>query len=443
METKTFLTRWGRGAWRVATALTLAGTTACSDMFDVEDPQAFGDSDLNDPAILKSVADGAEGLLHQGWDDFVVVTSLLGDEVESTSTWIDWEDISEGRVRADWPTVGSFSDPQNQILRARFAAQSAGERFKGLQNVPAVLNVQVAWVDAFADVIVGMGWCEGPLQQGSARAPNSQFFSQAVSKLNAVLTAANALPAGAARTTWVNNTLAARARANLFAGNFDAAAADAAQIPAGFRKDAVFSIATGAQQSTMGNQFHQNRNRSGGLRRMYHSRVLGTFGSTATTGFIADWVDATKPDPRMAVTRVAGQLGVNNRFAYFGITKYNDNATDIPMLKKDEMVLIEAEVAFRKNDFAGMAARLNTLRAAAGLAAMPTPTTQAAAQTALLNERMAVMFVEGHRAFDLFRFGQTRAVLGAGRATLLPLSRTEILNNKNMKEGDGRCPTVT
>ncbi len=443
MKTMRAFTRWGRGAVRLATALTLAGSVACEGMFDVEDPQAFGDGDLNDPAILKSVADGAEGLLQQSWDDFVTVTSLLGDETESTSTWIDWEDISEGRLRADWATTGAFSGPQDGILRARFAAQTAAERFKGIQGAPAALSVQVAWVDAFADVILGMGWCEGPLQQGSARAPNTQFFSQAVTKLNAVLTAANALPAGAARTTWVNNTLAARARANLFAGNFNAAAADAAQIPAGFRKDAVYSIATGGQQNNMGNQFHQNRNRSGGLRRMLHPKVIGTFGNVPTTGFVADWLDATKGDPRMAVTRTAGQLGVNNRFAYYGITKYNDNATDIPMLKKDEMVLIEAEVAFRANDFATMATRLNSLRTAAGLAAMPTPTSQAAAQNALLNERMAVMFVEGHRAFDLFRFGQTRAVLGAGRGTMLPLSRNEILNNKNMKEGEGRCPTVT
>lgn len=94
--------------------------TGCSGVFDVEDPQAFGDADLNTPVIIKNVADGAEGSLHQAFDDYVVVTSLTGDEIESTSTWIDWEDLSEGRLRGDYATAGSFSGPMDGLLRARF-----------------------------------------------------------------------------------------------------------------------------------------------------------------------------------------------------------------------------------------------------------------------------------------------------------------------------------
>ena len=109
-----------RHVGRLALVAVLAA--GCSGVFDVEDPQAFGDADLNDPVIIKNVADGAEGSLQQAYDDFVTVTSLLGDELESTSTWIDWEDISEGRLRGDWASTGSFSGPQDQVLRARFAA---------------------------------------------------------------------------------------------------------------------------------------------------------------------------------------------------------------------------------------------------------------------------------------------------------------------------------
>ena len=42
---------------RLMTAAVLAA--GCSGVFDVEDPQAFGDGDLNDPVIIKNVADGA------------------------------------------------------------------------------------------------------------------------------------------------------------------------------------------------------------------------------------------------------------------------------------------------------------------------------------------------------------------------------------------------
>lgn len=429
---------------RLAAAAILVG--GCSGVFDVEDPQAFGDSDLNTPVIIKSVADGAEGQLQQSYDDFVQVTSLLGDEVESTSTWIDWEDISEGRLRGDWPTTGSFSDPQNQVLRARFSAQSAAERIKAVLGASAntsPLLTQVSWVDGFADVVLGMGWCEGPLTAGGPRSPNTAFFPQAVTKLTAALALANGLGA-ADKAKWVPAVLAARARANLFAGNYDAALADALAVPAGFVKNAVYAEAAGVQQSTTGNQFHQNRNRSAGLRRMYFPRVRGTFNSSSyTVGALADWYDPTKADPRMALNRKDGEKGVNNRFDYYGIQKYSDRGADQPMLTSREMNLIAAEVYMRKNDFVNEAAKLNIDRVAVGLAPIPAPANAAEAQNALLNERMAVLFVEGHRAYDLHRFNLVGTVIGTGRNTMLPLSRNEILSNPSMKEGEATCPKIS
>lgn len=428
---------------RVAVAAIFAA--GCSGIFDVEDPQAFGDSDLNDPVIIANVAAGAEGSLHQAIDDVVVVTSLLGDEMESTSTWIDWEDISEGRVRSDWATVGSFSGPLDATLRARFAAQSAVDRVRtvlgaGASSSPLV--AQLLWTDAYADLVIGMSYCEAPLTQGGARSPNTAFFPQAVTKLTAALASVSGLSA-ADQNTWRPVIVASRARANLLAGNYDAALADAQAVPAGFVKNAVYAEAAAAQQSTTGNQFHQNRNRSGGLRRMYHGSVLGTFNSaTYTTGFIADWFDPTKQDPRMAVTRRAGELGVNNRFAYFGITKYANRGQSQPILTKREMDMIAAEVYMRRSDYTNMAATINARRTAVGLAAIPVPTA-ANAQSVLLNERLAEMFVEGHRMYDLHRFNLVTQVLGAGRATMLPLSRNEILANASMAEGEGTCPKIS
>ena len=438
--------QFGRVATVAAVALFTSASIGCSGILDVEDPQAFGDADLNDPVIIKAVADGAEGLLQQSYDDFVQITSLLGDELESTSTWIDWEDISEGRLRGDWATAGSFSFPQNALLQARFAAQSAAERIKkvqGANGASSPLLTQVSWADGFADVVLGMGWCEGPLTQGGARSPNTEFFKQAVTKLTATLALANGL-SGADKTKWVNTVVASRARANLFAGNLDAALADALAVPSGFIKLAVYAENAGVQQSATGNQFHQNRNRSGGLRRMYFGRVLGTFTSTAySTGYLADWNDATKPDPRMALNRKLGEKGVNNRFDYYGISKYSDRAGDQPMLTSREMNLIAAEVYMKKGDFVNEAAKLNIDRVAVGLAPIPTPASAAAGQNALLNERMAVLFVEGHRAYDLHRYNLVTQVIGPGRNTMLPLSRNEILANPNMKEGQATCPKIS
>jgi hypothetical protein len=134
---------------------------------------------------------------------------------------------------------------------------------------------------------------------------------------------------------------------------------------------------------------------------------------------------------------------VNNRFDYFGITKYADRGANQPLITFREMNLIAAEVYMRKGEFANMARKLNENRTAMGMAAIPDPATAAEARTALLGERMAVLFVEGQRMYDLHRFDLVKDVLGPGRNTMLPLSRNEILANPNMKEGQATCPKIS
>jgi hypothetical protein len=446
MSLHTLTLRAGRVALHaIAGALFLTGM-ACSGALDVPNPQAFGDDALNNPIILKTVADGAEGSLHQAYDDMIQQTELNSDDMESTSTWIDWEDVSEGRLRHDWPTAGTFSFPQDVLLRARFAAQSAKERVSNVLGTAAgtsPLRAQVMLMDALADLLFGMTACEGPLTANAARSPDTEFFKQAVTKFTEALTAAQAISGdAAAKAKWTDVAYAGRARANLLAGNYAAAKADAQAVSAGFVYNAVYQELA---QSATGNQFHQNRNRSGGLRRMYHARVHSIDSTGTGEAYMRDWFDNTKDDKRMAITRRAAQLGVNNRFAYFGITKYNDRNAPIRLLSKIEMTLIEAEVAMRAGDYATEATLLNSLRtrAGVGLPAITTPATAAAAQDALLNERQAELFIEGHRQQDLHRFNLVNRLLGPGHATKLPLSRNEILNNTNMTDGGGACPSIS
>src|SRR6476660_9523378 len=149
-----------------AVVLLLSSGWACGSALDVPNPQAFGDDALNNTIILKNVTNGAEGVLQLAFDDLIQVTELLSDEMESTSTWIDWEDISEGRLRHDWPTAGSFSDPQDQLLRARYASQSAQERVQSVLGAAAATSpqrAQVLLVDALADLLLATGYCESPL----------------------------------------------------------------------------------------------------------------------------------------------------------------------------------------------------------------------------------------------------------------------------------------
>lgn len=434
-------------AYAGAVALVVFGA-ACGSALDVPNPQAFGDDALNNPIILKNVANGAEGALHQAFDDYIVYTELLSDEIESTSTWIDWEDVSEGRVRHDWPNQFSFSFTQDQILQARFAAQSATERINNVLAADAAtspLRAQTMLVDALSDLLLGTGYCESPLVPDGPRSPDTEVFAQAVTKFTAGLEAAQAITGDAdAQRKWTNVAHAGRARANLMAGNYDAAKADAQAVDPGFEYQALYSEAGGySTTSNPGEQFNQNRNRSGGLRRLYHSRVHVIDSVTTGEAYLRDW-SSGQDDHRMAVTRFEGQLGVNNRFAYYGITKYADRTSPIRMLSKIESNLVEAEVAMRAGDYATEANILNVMRARPGVALPPiTITTAAEAQDALVNERMAELWVEGSRMQDLYRFNLVTQILGPSRATKLPLSTTEVLNNSAMKLGEGACPTIS
>jgi hypothetical protein len=437
-----------RGAWLVGGALlaTSAFAAGCKDVLKVQDPQTFATEDLNAPQILKAVADGVEGQFQQIFDDHVVFSALLSDEVIDTSTWIEWADISLGRIRADWPSATpGWSTTQDELLRTRFSAISAEERFKtvlGADATKSALMAQVRTTEAWADLILGMDYCEAPLVPGGARQPDTELVKQAITKFTDALTLATA--AGAA--DYVGWATAGRARANLLAGNYAAALADAQAVPANYQKNALYS--TSSSTSFAGGQLHINRNRSGGLHKLWWARVdttpaLGA-GNAKTTLYVKDpW--SNQADRRMAVLHAPGQLGVNNSTPHYSIDKYSDYAAPITITSKREMNLIAAEVYWRQGDLARAIEQLNLNRTRAGVAlpAFAMPLSANEVRDRLLSERFAELFVEGHRLADLNRFGLVAQQLGPGRAMKMPLSRNEILNNTSLKLGDAKCPGLT
>jgi hypothetical protein len=428
----------------LAGALLLAAAN-CNDVLEVADPQTFSNEDLNAPQILQAVADGVEGQFQQVYDDAIVHGGLLADELLDTSTWIDWADVSTGRVRGDWPSVPPFATAHNELLRTRFSAINARERFENVLAGDAsrsALMAQVRTTEAWADLIMGMNFCESPLEPNGPRQPDTELFKQAVTKFGDALTIARA----ASSADYINWATAGRARANLLVGNYAAALTDAQAVPAGYEKRALYS--TSSATHFPGNQLHINRNRSGGLHRLWWSQVdttpaLGT-GNARTVLFVKDpWTNVA--DRRMAVLHAPGQLGVNNSTPHYSIDKYNDYASPITITSKREMNLIAAEVYWRQGNLQAAidAMNLNRTRAGVALAPFAMPLTADQVRDRLLSERFAELFVEGHRLQDLNRFGLMTQRLGTGRAAKLPLSRTEILNNPSLREGEARCPNIT
>lgn len=432
----------------VAAGGLLAGT-ACRDVLKVQDPTNFAGSTLDNPALWPSLANGAEGDLQLALSSFVIQTGMLSDELWDSSTWIDWHDVSQGAIRANWATAGSFSGVMDAITRARYSAQSAMARFsadmKDTANTNALM-IQVSTVDAWADLLLAMGFCQAPSSQGGSAASDTAMFQQAITKLTAVLALAkNGHYAKAAdQQAAINWVVAGLARANLMVGNYDAAAAWAGQIPAGFSKLAVYSANTTAQNNQLFFQGNAASNRSYTVRGVWYNQI-DTVG-----GALRDWY-SNQDDPRVPLTHDNNNsrgynLGAGGVVKFFSNGKAATAAAPIVMAGYPEMVLIQAEVAWRKGNLAQAVSFMNINRAAAGLPALVLPGSgdqNAWTKNALLNERFAQLFTEGHRLNDVYRFGLIKQLLGANRATKLPMSTTEATNNQKIGLGKETCPAIS
>ena len=259
----------------VAAAL-LAGA-ACRDVLKVQDPQNFASSTLDNPILWPAIANGAEGDLMLPLDDFAISPECCRTAVGQQ--YVDrLARHSTGEIRPNRPQ-GTFGDGvQNSVLRARYSAQAAADRFTtgmGDWASTSPLMVQVKTVDAMADLILAMGFCESPATQGTAAVSDTVMFKNALAKLTAVLPLAqNAHYVKAAdKAAQVNWITAGIARANLMSGNYDAALAAAQQIPAGFEKDAIFSSNSTAQNNNLFVQGNAGSNRSYTIRGIWASQI--------------------------------------------------------------------------------------------------------------------------------------------------------------------------
>ncbi len=431
----------------IATALLASG--ACRDILKVQDPQNFAASTLDNPILWPAIANGAEGDLMLPLDDLAIFGGMLSDELWDSSTWIDWHDISTGAIRPNRPQ-GTFGDNvQNALLRARYSAQAAADRFTaGMGDTAATspLMVQVKLVDAWADLELAMGFCESPPTQGAAAVSDTAMFKNALAKLTAVLPLAQnahyTKPADrAAQINWITAGLA---RANLMLGNYDAALAAAQQVPAGFEKDAIFSSNSTAQNNNLFVQGNAGSNRSYTIRGIWYNQV-DTIG-----GALKDWYSG-KLDPRVPLSHDNNNskgynLGAGGVVKFFSNGKASVASAPIAMAKYAEMVLIQAEVYWRKGQFQTAIDKMNINRAAAGLPNLELPTSgdiSTWVRDALLSERFAQLYTEGFRMQDLYRFNLVTAKLGPGRLIKLPLSVTEANNNPNIRIGGGTCPGIS
>lgn len=426
-----------RFTWGVGVALAaVVGLAACDDLLTVSDPQRYTSEDLDD--ALPAVANGVEGTVHEVMDTWVVYQSLMADVYEHTGTWQGYDEIDHGRFiygAVDMDLV------MNSLLRARWFAESAEERFQRVlgdaEAARSSLTAQARLGGALADLYIGMAWCEAPAVPDGPAVADTEILKQAVAKFTATLETANA----AGNKNLATAAIGGRAKANLVLGNYDAAAADAKQVPDGFSYGAKFNNQSSNWVVTVTTATF---NKAAGMRRKWWSLVDND--AKGPTFMRDPWT--REHDPRKPV-HWAGLTATDNITPHYSQWKYTVETDDIPMVHADEMRLIEAEALMRKNNYAGAMAIINKLRANVGLSALPVPTDATTMRDILLSERDAETFMEGMRAVDLWRFGITKEIFAAmndperpasGRPIKFSMSDTEALYNNNIADDLGqRC----
>ncbi len=408
----------------------VAMVAACSDFLEVEDPGRYTDDALNTPTALEAVANGVENDVLVLVDDMALAQGLLSDEYMHTGTWTEWEAIDNGEGR---PGNSSDYGVQAAMSQRRTAAQSAQARFLRVLGDTAnrtEIMARVLAAEAWSDLLLGMHNCESPPAPGEAPVSDVEMYKLAIP----IFTRAIEVARAARSTAYEQFATAGRARANLLAGNLAAALIDAQTLPDNFSFTAKFSDTPGPQNA-IATLTHPSRLKAGGLDQVHWSKV------DTIAGFIRDpWTN--QHDRRLKFSHPARALGADGTTPHFAEEKFPLVTDDIPMTHGWEMRLIEAEVYMKQGNLAKAMELLNKVRANASLNPV-TGTALADVQRYLLWERFAQLFLEGHRANDLARFGLART-LGANRASRFPLNTTELnLNSHTAGNAAGRCPTLT
>jgi hypothetical protein len=398
------LTTFRRGA--VTMTFAGLGLTACS--FEVTNPGPLVDSELNTPGAMPALVNGMGGDLSNAIGNYLTRGSLAALELNHSGNFAAERQFASGVIRPE-DVNGDWA----RMQQARWVAENGLMRMKtvlGANFETNPLTIRAYLYAGFANRFLGENVCETTID-GGPRVPSREHFVRAESLFTRAITLARAQNS----TALLNAALAGRAQVLAWQDKWDAAAADAALVPATFRHNAVFSVNTTRENMDLATQ---------------------TINRREVTVFNTVWVadrDARVPYDTVRTSSGGFQTGQDGATRFFRQRKYITLGDPVALARGTEMLLIRAEAALRNNDVTGAMTLINQQRAASTLPAL-SATTVDQAWTILMRERGAALWLEGRRLWDLRRWlASGRNTTLRGRSTCVPISLEEIGANANLR----------
>lgn len=222
-----------------ALAFAMAG---CNDVLSVNNPGAIQEGQLNDPALVQLIVNGAIGEFQYAYGQYAQWSAVLSDEAYTDHTNVDIRDFSERKIN-DINVVNA--NTYEYVQRALHSAESATERLKAEVATPAS-DINVATVLAYAGysyVLLGEGWCESPVNLSAPIASDS-LLKLAIARFREAITVATAAKQGAnaaAAQDLITMSQVGAARAALKLGDLALSKSFASQVPASYVKYNYYS----------------------------------------------------------------------------------------------------------------------------------------------------------------------------------------------------------
>ncbi|MHB1073638.1 MAG: RagB/SusD family nutrient uptake outer membrane protein [Gemmatimonadaceae bacterium] len=408
------LPRWPRIALAAPLALgaVLAAAVGCNTdrLLNVQTPSRLAEAAFLVPQNAALIVASSVVDFECALGAHIVASGLaageLADATQTASRWsYDRRDVQA--VDAHYSTFSCAAiGVYTPISTARFTNDQALRLLQGwtdqqVANRQALIATAAAYA-GYSMLLLAEDFCTAAIDIGPELNTN-QMLDTAIARFDVAVTAAD----GANQPALRNMALVGRARAKLDKGDLAGAAADAAQVPAGF----VYNAAAATTADRRNNRVFAQNNQSLAVTVAAAYRALTVGG---------------QPDPRVVITDL-NRTAADQVNRLFTQTKYGSLTAPTPIATWVEAQLILAEARAGANPQQAIDI-LNGLRARAGVGLPPlTAAEQADLKGTIFEERRRELFLQGNRRFDLRR----------GNLPLVPAAG--VIYPKGGAYGDQRC----